>query len=437
MIFHPENGPDCDVVFVHGLNGDGKSTWTSHAASESFWPNWLAADLESAAIWTVSYDVKMLAWVGGTQPLADRASNILSLLIAHGLGSRPLVFVCHSFGGIVVKQMMRNALELGEPQWKQLAVNTKGIYFLATPHFGSAKADWFIFFTSFLGPSVAMEELRSQDAQLRNLNLWYRNNALSNGIQTAVLCESKPTKGVLIVDAGSADPGIAEVIPEFVDTDHVDISKPDSRDSHVYCAVRHSLRGWLSTDFVIDAQSRVVVRIDLGPGIPWSEFTKKSVVEEGTVIFPDGEETFPKGSLIAADDAVYFALKKPSVALRSSIEFMQRWHERVLQGSPDCRTIIDNARIPLAGAPVLKDIAEGAILHLPAPALYVSEAIIDSSDRTMPVSLESQLRQLQNWARSLRPNSKIHGPFEIQASFMPSSWLTRMRSRSVNVYLNS
>jgi hypothetical protein len=413
--------PDCDVVFVHGLNGDGKTSWAVDGHADSFWPAWLEQDLERAAIWSVSYDIKALSWSGGTMPLVDRANNILSLLVSNGIGARPIAFVCHSFGGLIVKQMLRNAFELGDADWKKLAENTKGVLFLSTPHAGSNKANWFLWFAKILAPSVAVEELQSQDAQLRNLNQWYRQNAPKYGIETAALYETRATKGLLIVDPGSADPGVSVPVP--VDTDHIGISKPASRDSHLYTAVRHYLRTWLSNDFAKQIHSRVVVRIDLGPDVVLSDYLKTAAIEEGSATFPDGSLDFPAGSLVQSTDSIlYFAIKKPSVALRSSIEFMQRWHVRVLGGSPDCRVTIDEGHVPESGSsPVLRTIDPTTLPHLPPSALYVSEAIVDSADRTMAtfsrISLAKRVKHSCVFRaefedpRTVRDSSLIHALF--------------------------
>ncbi|HLJ87635.1 MAG TPA: hypothetical protein VKZ53_12495 [Candidatus Angelobacter sp.] len=55
--------------------------------------------------------------------------------------------------------------------------------------------------------------------------------------------------------------------------------------------------------------------------------------------FPYSDEKYPKGSYYQAKgDAVYFILSKPTVALRSAIEFMQSWfnvfHKHRFQNFP-------------------------------------------------------------------------------------------------------
>gem|GEM_PF-3412084 len=419
-----ESIPECDVVFVHGLQGDGTTTWTSDSTTtDSFWPLWLAKDVERTAIWSISYDIPALSWSGGTMGLSDRANNLLSLLVSSSVGTRPLAFISHSFGGLLVKQMIHNAVGLGEPQWAQLAKNVKGVVFLSTPHLGSIKADWFTWFAGILGPSVSTEELKSQDAQLRLLNQWYRNNAPKMSIATSVLYEAKATKGLLIVDPGSADPGMPDVIPIAMDADHTTISKPVSTDSHVYKAVRQRIRAWLSADFGQQSRlSRVVVRIDLGPGVALSANLKRVSAEESAIAFPDAADEFPKGSLVSTvEGALFVAMKKPSVALRAGIEFMQRWHSQVIKGSPDCRLIIDDGTVPKSGSPVFRELAISDLDYLPPSGLYVSEAIIDSADPTMATFSRISLPKNSSHShlfradfedpRTLRDSSLIHALF--------------------------
>ncbi|BAC92036.1 esterase/lipase family protein [Gloeobacter violaceus] len=243
-IFGTDN-PDCrgDVVFVHGLNGDARKTWQPENQPDRFWPNWIGEDVDGVGVWSLGYPVNAFAWKGATMPLADRAVNALVALETGGVGmNRPVVFIAHSLGGLLVKEVLRKAADGSVPEGRLLAQNTRGVVFLSTPHSGSNLAD-FVAYLKFLLPSVSVDELRTQEPRLRELNTWYRNNVVQLSVKTQVYCERKPTPAgrnffgqwvnLMVVDAASSDPGITGVTAVPMDDDHLSISRP-TRDSTLY-----------------------------------------------------------------------------------------------------------------------------------------------------------------------------------------------------------
>jgi HEAT repeat protein len=221
-----------DVVFVHGLRGDARTTW--QLKDDGFWPLWIGKDLSDVGVWSVGYPANAFAWQS-TMPLADRAVDILSLLSDYDIGAnRPVVFITHSLGGLLVKKMLYKAVTDNVSEEEALVKNTKGIVFLATPHAGSNLAN----FVKFLLPSsVSVEELQTQEPLLRELNTWYRNNYDRLGIPAKVYCESRNTNVFLVVDKTSSDPAIPGVRARFMDYDHITISKP-ARKSPLYKGIK-------------------------------------------------------------------------------------------------------------------------------------------------------------------------------------------------------
>ena len=64
--------------------------------------------------------------------MVDRAGNLLERFNVDGIGSRPVIFVTHSLGGLVVKQLLRHSDTYGAEQWKRVSEQTRGVVFLAT-----------------------------------------------------------------------------------------------------------------------------------------------------------------------------------------------------------------------------------------------------------------------------------------------------------------
>ena len=165
--------------------------------------------------------------------LEDRGINILALLKMNDIGLRPVVFVTHSSGGLVVKQALQDAAILGD-EYEHIVQNTRGIVFLSTPHTVMDVA-----LTGYLrrlvgGGTELSRELESYASSLRTLNMWFRNNVERLNIEVDVLYEAQKTDGDLVVDPTSADPGLSGVNPVRVDADHYTICMPDSRTSLVY-----------------------------------------------------------------------------------------------------------------------------------------------------------------------------------------------------------
>lgn len=223
-----------DVIFVHGLDGDATTTWHPKDDPNAFWPKWLGAEFPTVGIWSLGYAVSASAWRGSTMPLFDRAINTLDKLELEGIGSRPAIFICHSLGGLLVKQMLRCAQDFGNAEYRKVAEQTKAIVFLSTPHTGADMASWLQHIGTLLRTTVSVEELQAQHPRLRELNTWYRNSSNVPRIKILVYCEKKTVGGILVVNEATADPGLPGVIPIPLDEDHISICKPSSQTSQVY-----------------------------------------------------------------------------------------------------------------------------------------------------------------------------------------------------------
>ena len=237
-----------DVILVHGLGGDPKETWKVGVNdslisnilkknSEKFktWADWLGEDHNNLCYWSLDYDASPSKWIGSAISLSDRATNCLVVLDNHNLGNKPICFITHSMGGLVVKQMLRHSSNLVSEEFGSTSNATKAIVFFSTPHQGAELADFInTYFKFFLKTTVAVNELEAHHPQLRELTQWYRNESANLGIRSKVFFETQKTSGITVVNPTSADIGIPNISPIPVDSNHFSICKPDTKDSLVY-----------------------------------------------------------------------------------------------------------------------------------------------------------------------------------------------------------
>ena len=252
-----------DVVFVHGLGGDPIATWRSGTDENSSWPHWLALEFGTQiGVWSLGYAAAPSKWqgipfFGGKDPdagaamsLPRRAENALDRLVSAGIGQRPVCFITHSLGGLLVKSILRRSADSQfAPERLQVVEQCRGVLFLATPHHGSRLADLAAAIKVYL-PSVSTLDLKDNDDHLMDLYEWYRSYAPTHHIFTRSYYENKETKGVVIVvPRSSADPGVAGDTargPTPLDRDHLEISKPRNRQDQAYIGSTQLIRSILS-----------------------------------------------------------------------------------------------------------------------------------------------------------------------------------------------
>ena len=232
--------PVVDVVFVHGLTGDAKQTWTN-VATNGFWPTWLHEELEKISVYSLGYPASALGKPAKKEMgLFERAGNVLELFAGFGIGERPIAFVAHSLGGILVKMVLRKSCEAEEKEWRRVSESTKLVFFLATPHLGSELSN---FAKAIPYTSKHVTLLANEVGLLEDLNGHYR--AFANGradLTTVAYYETHLTKVFVVVSSASADPGVAGTTPIAVDKGHIDICKPGNMEDTVYIGVKRRIQ---------------------------------------------------------------------------------------------------------------------------------------------------------------------------------------------------
>jgi|GEM_PF-763372 len=307
-----------DVVYVHGLGGDAHATWRHGADESASWPHWLGMEFPDIGVWLLDYAASPTrrprfqgllggdsSDVGYTMALPDRALQVLNLLIQRGFGQRSIMFICHSMGGLLVKQLLRKANESNENRIKKLAQQTNAVLFLATPHSGAKLASIADSFRGIFGTTVSIEELREHNAHLRDLYNWYRNNAQDLGIETVSYYENRSIKGLFsIVNPTSAQAGVGSDAVAL-DEDHLSISKPRDRDAQVYRAALDLLQNHVLVKRLDDSATSVGRVASVGGRISSEESGKllDIVHKQANVI----EQLTGQKRLFNADDSSFKA----------------------------------------------------------------------------------------------------------------------------------
>jgi pimeloyl-ACP methyl ester carboxylesterase len=92
------------IVFVHGVTGDAKETWTN-TDNKAYWPELIRSDerFASANVWVFSYVSPKISNAQDVEELALKLGDALSeVLRTH----ERLYFLAHSMGGLIVREML-------------------------------------------------------------------------------------------------------------------------------------------------------------------------------------------------------------------------------------------------------------------------------------------------------------------------------------------
>ncbi|KAE8446919.1 hypothetical protein EG329_011550 [Mollisiaceae sp. DMI_Dod_QoI] len=192
ILYQPTTRDDTvlDILFVHGLQGHPRNTWTWTAGSKKtqnltfveskpgkpkrgfwrktktegsgssnavddntseqsdiYWPyHLLPDDCPNARILTWGYDSDISKFFSGSANKNSIFSHSRDLLEdlsweRRHESKRPIIFVAHSLGGIIIKDLLLRANESNDERHQDLCNSAIATLFLGTPHRGSTYAD--------------------------------------------------------------------------------------------------------------------------------------------------------------------------------------------------------------------------------------------------------------------------------------------------------
>ena len=265
-----------DIVFIHGVTGHPLGTWKvgEHGEEEAasmplqgtsssspyssstavdgeevqaqIWPkDWLSEDFPRSRILSIGYEVQLSKWVGNSLPLREQSKLIAQQLRLGAVGDRPIIFVCHSFGGLIVKELLMYAQS--DPDFAPIVDNTLGVAFYATPHRGAelSRLSENPFLDRVVRSTSVVYELHPENERLDVIHKFFCDT-LSNRISTISFGESKDTciAGIgsqricfQVVPDESANPRFPGDLHQFhsLPHNHRTICKPLDREDDRYC----------------------------------------------------------------------------------------------------------------------------------------------------------------------------------------------------------
>ncbi|XP_077259175.1 protein SERAC1 isoform X1 [Temnothorax americanus] len=220
------------------------------------WPkDWLPVDIPSLRIIGVNYGTSLSMWTpfcpieSMKSTIKERSEEFVTKLTTANVGQRPLIWVAHSMGGLLIKQMLVEEWKTGDKHG--ICKNTKAILFYATPHRGSHVAALKQATQMLLWPTVEVQELREESPQLLRLHEEFLEMLNEYRIEIVSFAEAKPTLVTALkfpfqfVSLTSADPGVGEFFE--IPQDHLSICKPASRQSFLYQKLLSVLRHHVNT----------------------------------------------------------------------------------------------------------------------------------------------------------------------------------------------
>ncbi|KAI4093207.1 MAG: hypothetical protein LQ344_003034 [Seirophora lacunosa] len=259
--------PIVDFIFVHGLRGGSRKTWSASDDPSHFWPKeWLPTDprFKHVRLHSFGYNADWGEKKGSVLNIHDFGRGLLgdihtSPYIRNSTGvsceraherkvelrscQNPIVFVGHSMGGLVIKKAC--ILAKHDPNFKELASRFHSIYFLATPHRGADNAQ---LLNRILKASVAfnakdyVNDLIPNSGAIQAINDDFRH--IFHDLQLWSFYETVKTNlGVsqgLIVEKDSAALGLPQERVQLLNADHRHVCKFKDASDNNYLSLRNA-----------------------------------------------------------------------------------------------------------------------------------------------------------------------------------------------------
>ncbi|KAI9687673.1 MAG: hypothetical protein M1820_010404 [Bogoriella megaspora] len=245
VIYTPKNGHKADIVFIHGLGGNSRWTWSKHRNPELLWPLTflpLEPDLCLARILSFGYNANF-----------RRAGNVSTAVLDF---AKELLFDLK-----YAKDERKEDLRMGEaymqgqndPEYEHIIKSISAITFLATPHRGANLADVLnriLQSTVVSNSKQYISELAKNSFTLQKLNEQFRH--IAPRLDIVSFYETQPTSiglmnaRLMVLEKDSSVLGYPGETSKALNADHHGVCKFDGPSDPNYITVRNVLKTLVS-----------------------------------------------------------------------------------------------------------------------------------------------------------------------------------------------
>ncbi|KAI8662890.1 hypothetical protein NCS56_01093800 [Fusarium sp. Ph1] len=254
---HSSQDDKIDIVFIHGLNGDCEKTWTAKTEVQP-WPKvFLPSQVPNCRVLTYGYDAGLVD--SSKNRVSDHAHTLLTSLASQrqsdDSAERPIIFICHSLGGLVCQDALVTAKQRPEAHLQSIFHLTRGIVFLGTPHHGSSLAKWGEMLSRSVGmmkqTNTDIVQLLTRDSEVLariqdcfHTLIMARNKEQANDIDITCFYEELPMKriGVVVPKHSATLPGYISI---GIHSNHAQMTKFGSRTEPGFVAICGELKRWI------------------------------------------------------------------------------------------------------------------------------------------------------------------------------------------------
>ena len=246
LLYDPSE-PLIDFIFVHGLRGGSRKTWSKSADPAHFWPKqWLPTEskFKNVRIFSYGYNSDWGAKQGSAATIHDFGQALLgdihnTLCFSKDRPKNPLVLIGHSMGGIVLKKVVLLARQ--DPLYHHVAARIHSLFFLATPHRGADSAQLLskvIKLAAPIGSKAYVDGLIPNSDAIRVINDGFRHD--HEKYQLWSFFETVPTSIGLIVEKNSAILDLPGERVHLLHADHRNVCKFDDPSDSNYRTLRNA-----------------------------------------------------------------------------------------------------------------------------------------------------------------------------------------------------